>query len=161
VAFNTHWKDGAMAKKALIFENDKGMSRELVTALAIFSDTQVLDVARTPAHALRLLDKHRHDWDVVVFDLASMAHMSKVVLQACQNRLAHQHVLVLSKEEALDVRIHCAALGADFVFSKDTELGDFFIACNGLEGASDRAVIPGESPGAAHEAGQQHASDRF
>jgi DNA-binding NarL/FixJ family response regulator len=150
-----------MAKKALIFESDKGMSRGLVTALAIFSDTEVLDVARTPAHALRLLDKHRHDWDVAVFDLPSMAHMGTAVLQACLDRSAHQHVLVLSKEEAADVRLQCAALGADFVFSKDTELEEFFITCNDLEGISDHAVSPSESPGAAHEAGQQYASDRF
>jgi len=124
-----------MTNKALIFESNDGTSRALASELALLSNTEVLDVARTPSHALQLMRKHGSAWDLAVVDLSSMAHMALVVLQASENRLAHQRVLVLAKNECAQVRAECRALGADFVFSKDGQMDEFFSTCKRLASA--------------------------
>lgn len=131
-----------MAKKALIFESDDGISRALVTALPLFGDTEVLDVARTPSHALQLLSEHGSNWDVAVVDLSSMAHMAVAVLQASENRLSHQHVVVLAKGNCAQVRAECTVLGADFVFDKEREMEEFFSACKRLAPAQGPWASP-------------------
>lgn len=136
-----------MNKKTLIFESNEGMSRTLVTALAALGDTEVLDVARTHSQALQLLEKHKHKWDVVVIDLASMAHMALVVvLRACENRLAHQLVMVLAKDSSAPVRSVCATLGADFVFGKNEEMDEFLSACRCMVPAPGRAAGSSQQP---------------
>lgn len=136
-----------MPKKALNFESNDGMSRALVTGLALFGDTRVLDVARTDARALELLDKHRHEWDVVVIDLSSMAEMALVVvLRACEKRLPHQHVLVLAKDHSPPMQSVFATLGVDFVIDKGAKIDELFRTCKSLGRAPGLATGQNQAP---------------
>ena len=84
---------------------------------------------------------------MVVIDLASMAEMALVVvLRACENRLAHQLVMVLAKDSSAPVRSVCTTLGADFVYGKNEEMDEFFSACRRLAPARGRAAGPSRRP---------------
>lgn len=58
------------------------------------------------------------------------------VLSGCRDRESHQRVIVLTNYYATpEIRRRCAALGADAVFNKSTELEELFEFCAALGAA--------------------------
>jgi DNA-binding NarL/FixJ family response regulator len=125
-----------MAITAVLVEDDAGLCEGLIHALHDLTDVQVVDVAQTPADAIGLMAKHENDWELLILDIDLRNGSGLTVLQACQKRLAHQEVFVLTNMATGQVRRRCHELGVDAVFDKACELAQFFERCKSLQALS-------------------------
>jgi len=81
------------------------------------------------------LQAHK-DWSLAVIDLFIKEGSGLGILSALQGRRPTQRAVVLSNYATREMRHRCAALGADEVFDKSTELDLFLDYCIGLSTAA-------------------------
>ncbi|MDB5893876.1 MAG: hypothetical protein JWQ88_1407 [Rhodoferax sp.] len=98
---------------------------------------RVVAVAETLDEATAALDLHGANWQVAVVDLFLRQGSGLDVLRACNQRLPHQRVIILTNYATAEIRHRCATMGADAVFDKSTELDAFFDFCAAYGAASD------------------------
>lgn len=127
-----------MAITAVLVDDDEALCECLIPVLHDLTDVQVVDVAQTPADAIGLMAKHEKDWKLLILDINLRNGSGLAVLNACQKRLAHQEVFVLTNMATSQVRRRCHDFGVDAVFDKATELDKFFERCKNLKQASPR-----------------------
>ena len=113
----------------ILVEDNATIRENLIPALSDLAGLQVVAVVDTAASAISALEAHRDEWQLAVVDLFLKDGSGLTVVRACQNRLASQHVLVLTNYATSEIRRRCLDLGADGVFDKSTELESFFARC--------------------------------
>jgi two-component system, OmpR family, response regulator len=116
-----------------LVDDDAGFSASLIPVLKEFTDVHIVELAQTPVEAVSLMAKYEQKWQLLILDIGLRNGTGLSVLQACQNRLPHQEVIVLSNMATAQVRSRCLRLGASAVFDKATELDKFVAHCKGLE----------------------------
>jgi DNA-binding NarL/FixJ family response regulator len=122
-----------MAITTVLVDDDEGLCECLIPVLHDLTDVQVVDVAQTPADAIGLMARHEKDWALLILDIDLRNGSGLAVLNACQKRLAHQEVFVLTNMATDQVRSRCHEFGVDAVFDKTTEMDKFFERCKNLK----------------------------
>ncbi|MDD5325536.1 MAG: response regulator [Polaromonas sp.] len=107
---------------AIVVEN-------LIEALREIADVIVTAHSATQAEASRWLDMHDGTWHLAIVDLFLKEGSGLGILAGCRNRECYQKVVVLTNYATSEIRQRAAALGADAVFDKSTELDALFAYC--------------------------------
>ena len=114
-----------MTSRIFLVEDHADIRDNLSLALEEVVGAVVVGHAQSQPEAVGWLARNGDAWDVAVLDLFLAEGSGFGVVQACQDRLPHQRVVVLSNYAnvaASDV----LAQGADAVFDKTQGLEDFF-----------------------------------
>lgn len=122
-----------MPTLTILVEDSKTIRDSLIPSMAELADIEVIAVAETASGAVTLLKEHEATWELAVVDLFLKEGTGMAVLRACRNRRPDQHVVMLTNFATETMRQSCAALGADAVFDKSTELEAFFDHCLGYQ----------------------------
>src|SRR6478735_9119195 len=115
-----------MTLQTFLVEDSPTILSSLVPTLEELGDARVVSVAGREGDAVAWLNSNGGDWDLAVVDLFLQEGSGLGVLRACQNRQAHQRVVVLTNYATEEIRRRCLALGANVVFDKSTELDELF-----------------------------------
>ncbi|MCY1232014.1 transcriptional regulator NarL [compost metagenome] len=119
-----------MPLSTILVEDSKTIRENLIPALAELADVEVVATAETASEAVVALESLKHTWQLAVVDLFLREGSGLTVLRACQGRLAHQRVVVLTNYPTEEMRRRSLELGADAIFDKSRELDLFFEWCN-------------------------------
>lgn len=121
-----------MPLAAILIEDSKTIRDNLIPALAELADVDVVAIAETEREAVAVLESLGSGWRLAVVDLFLREGTGLTVLRACQGRLAHQRVVVLTNYPTEEMRRRALELGADAIFDKSRELEMFFAWCSAL-----------------------------
>lgn len=130
-----------MSIATIVVEDNKSISENLIIALKEMTNVQVIAVAETPVDALALVDKNSADWELMILDLFLREGTGLSVLQACRDRIAHQHILVFTSMAIPNIRQKCLELGANAIFDKSSEMQELFDYCNRYKAFRNKAVL--------------------
>lgn len=128
-----------MAVITFLVEDNETIRDQLIPTLEDLTKARVLGTAATESEAIHWLKAHDGGWDIAVVDLFLREGSGLGVLRGCEQREPHQMVVILSNYATREMRAQCLALGADAVFDKSTELDNFFLFVERVEGQADRA----------------------
>jgi DNA-binding NarL/FixJ family response regulator len=121
-------------------EDFKQMHSVLADLLAAIGDFQVVAALRTEAEAKLWLKEHPGGWDVAVIDLILEEGTGLALIEPAV-ALAREHgghVVVFSDYVSPGIFAHCLKLGAEAVFQKTHQTGEFMRYCAAVGGV-DRA----------------------
>ncbi|MNV19999.1 DNA-binding transcriptional regulator BasR [compost metagenome] len=119
-----------MPLSTILVEDSRTIRENLIPALAELADAEVVATAETAGEAAVVLESLQDRWQLVVVDLFLREGSGLTVLRACQRRVAHQRVVVLTNYPTEEMRRRSLELGADAIFDKSRELDQFFEWCN-------------------------------
>lgn len=91
---------------------------------------EVMATAESADEAIAKLQALASVWQLAVVDLFLKQGSGLDVLRACGRHHGGRVVVVLSNYATERMRAECAALGADAVFDKSTQLDAFFDFCS-------------------------------
>lgn len=117
---------------AYLVEDDPMIRASLVPALAELADVEVVAFADTEAQAVKWINEHCSETDLVILDIYLRRGTGLGVLSHRGGFPLDCHLVVLTNSADEDMRARCAALGAEAVFDKTTELDDFFSYCRAI-----------------------------
>lgn len=118
-----------MAIKTYIVEDSPTIRENLIATLKELAVATTVGSAETERESVAWLTNSHNDWDLAIVDLFLKQGLGLCVVAACQNRLPHQKVIVLSNYVTPAVRKQCVLLGADAVFDKSTEVEQLLAYC--------------------------------
>ncbi|MDM0109371.1 response regulator [Variovorax sp. J22R24] len=118
-----------MPISVFLVEDNQKIRENLIPALADLGAASVMATAESEDEAIGWLAKHKGQWDLAVVDFFLKQGTGLGVVQWCNGREAHQHVVVLTNYPTQATRVACRDAGADRVFDKSTELEEFFEYC--------------------------------
>ncbi|MEC5212384.1 two-component system OmpR family response regulator [Polaromonas sp. CG_9.5] len=119
-------------QKALItylVEDNLTVLDNLVETLNEVADVKIAAHSATQADAIRWLEMHDGQWDLAIVDLFLKQGSGLGILAGCRNRANHQKIVVLTNYATPEIRERAAALGADDVFDKSTEIDQLIAYC--------------------------------
>jgi DNA-binding NarL/FixJ family response regulator len=119
-----------MPLATILVEDSKIIRENLIPALAELADVDVVAIAETASEAVSILESRKDTWQLAVVDLFLREGSGLTVLRACQERLLHQRVVVLTNYPTEEMRRRSLELGADAIFDKSRELDLFFEWCH-------------------------------
>ena len=114
-----------MALRVFIVEDNILIRNNLIETLVELAAIEVVSFLNGALESNLWLEANRDAWDLAVVDLFLAEGNGLGVLNAIRERASWQRVVVLSNYATPDLRSRCAALGADAVFDKSTELDAF------------------------------------
>ena len=120
---------------AFLVEDNPLIRENLSAALCELAPVELVGWAAGEEDARRWFSAH-DDWRLAIVDLFLEDGNGLGVLRALQVRHAAQRVVVLTNYATADIRTRCAALGADAVFDKSSEIEALALYCNQLSAAS-------------------------
>lgn len=106
---------------AFLVEDNPLIRENLSAALAELAPVSLVGWAAGEQDARQWLSAH-DDWQLAIVDLFLEDGNGLGVLRALQARSADKRVVVLTNYATPDIRTRCAALGADAVFDKSSEI---------------------------------------
>ncbi|MFZ2387696.1 MAG: response regulator [Polaromonas sp.] len=112
-----------------LVEDNATVLDNLIEALREIADVKVTAHSATQAEASRWLELHNGSWHLAIVDLFLKEGSGLGVLAGCRNREPYQKVVVLTNYATPEIRQRAAALGADAVFDKSTELDELMAYC--------------------------------
>jgi len=112
-----------------LVEDNTIILANLIETLREMADVSVTAHSATQAEASRWLDLHDGSWHLAIVDLFLKQGSGLGVLAGCKHRESYQKVVVLTNYATPEIRERAAALGADAVFDKSTELDDLIAFC--------------------------------
>ena len=121
-------KDGtpdAAALRVVLVEDHPDFREQLCHLLEAGGGARVVHAADSAAAAVRWLDAHPGQWDLLVLDIFLMEGHGFDVLRACRGRPRRQRAVFLTSYTREPARSQALALGADAVFDKGSQLGAF------------------------------------
>lgn len=122
-----------MTFKTYLVEDNPVIRENLVGFLEDIADATVVAHASGEEEAVDWLRKHRDRWDMAIVDLfLDQGNGYGVVVAACNQRLSHQKVVVLSNYATPEMRARSKALGADAFFDKSAEIDQLLDYCERL-----------------------------
>lgn len=119
-----------MKLRAFIVEDNATIRENLIDTLTELADIETVGVADTENEGTHWLMQHPQQWDIAIVDLFLRQGSGLGVLAACQTRLDHQKMVVLSNYATPDVRTRCEQLGVDAVFDKSNEIDALVDYCS-------------------------------
>lgn len=118
-----------MTYRAYIVEDSATIRENLIETLRELARVEPVGSAETETEGRQWLAGHREAWDLAIIDLFLREGSGLNILAACRNRRPGQKMIVLSNHATRDIRARCAALGADAVFDKSTEIDALMDYC--------------------------------
>ncbi len=118
--------------RAFIVEDNPVILGNLVATLEELTNIKVVGSVATEADAVRELDKHANDLDLVIVDVFLSGGTGLGVLAAAQKMQLGARRVVLTNFATPEVRRRCSALGAAEVFDKSNELDALIDYCEKL-----------------------------
>ena len=115
--------------KTYIVEDNATIRENLIGTLEELAFVEAVGVADTEDEGKQWLTTHPAEWNLAIVDLFLRQGSGLGVLAACQQRLPHQRMVVLSNYATPDVRKRCAQLGVDAVFDKSNEIDALIDYC--------------------------------
>lgn len=112
-----------------LVEDNATVLDNLIETLREVADVKVTAHSATQAEASRWLELHDGSWHLAIVDLFLKEGSGLGVLAGCRNRAPYQKVVVLTNYATPEIRQRAAALGADAVFDKSTELDELMAYC--------------------------------
>lgn len=112
-----------------LVEDNATVLDNLIETLREIADVKVTAHSATQAEATRWLDLHNGNWHLAIVDLFLKQGSGLGVLAGCRQRKPYQKIVVLSNYATDEIRLRAAALGADAVFDKSTELDGLIDFC--------------------------------
>jgi two-component system, OmpR family, response regulator len=101
----------------------------LIETFREIADVKITAHASTQAEASCWLKQHDESWHLAIVDLFLREGSGLGILLACRDRKSYQKMVVLTNYATADIRQRAAALGADAVFDKSTELDALIDYC--------------------------------
>ena len=111
-----------MKLPTFIVEDQPVVLEGVSEALEELGSVRVVGSAGSASDAIDWLIGHPDAWRLVIVDLFLIQSSGIEVLEACRARQDFQHAIVLSNYATAEIRRRCAAVGADAVFDKSTEI---------------------------------------
>lgn len=118
-----------MALITYLAEDNATVLQNLIETLQEIAAVKVTGFGETQAQASRWLTLHDGEWHLAIVDLFLKEGSGLGVLAGCRNREPYQKVVVLTNYATPEIRRQAAALGADSVFDKSSELDELFAYC--------------------------------
>jgi len=118
--------------RAFIVEDNPVILGNLVATLEELTNIKVVGSVSTEADAVRELDEHGNDLDLVIVDVFLSGGTGLGVLAAAQKMQLDARRVVLTNFATPEVRRRCTALGAAEVFDKSNELDALIDYCEKL-----------------------------
>ena len=112
-----------------LVEDNPIILTNLIETLSEIAHLEVTAHAATQTEANGWLAQHQANWHLAIVDLFLQQGSGLGVLQACRDRAPHQKVVILTNYATPEIRQRSAALGADAVFDKSTELDGLLDYC--------------------------------
>jgi DNA-binding NarL/FixJ family response regulator len=125
--------------RTYIVEDNATIRENLIGTLAELASVRSLGWAESEAQARQWLAANQAAWDLAIVDLFLKQGSGLGVLEACRQRTAAQHVVVLSNYATAEMRKRCADLGADAVFDKSNEIDALVDYCLSIAPATGSA----------------------
>ena len=122
---------GPLMKSLITYlvEDNATVLDNLIETLREIADVKVTAHTDTQADAIRWLELHNGNWDLAIVDLFLKQGSGLGVLAGCRHRKPYQKIVVLSNYATPEIRLRAAALGADAIFDKSTELEGLIDFC--------------------------------
>lgn len=117
-----------MNTQAILVEDNAKTGAVVTQLMGEFAGVDVVATAASVAEALRL--SQSTEWQLMVLDLSLPDGSGFSVLEALLER-GDRRIVVLTGDASTATRERCAALGADAVFCKASELDAFIDFCLG------------------------------
>jgi DNA-binding NarL/FixJ family response regulator len=118
--------------RAFIVEDNPVILGNLVATLEELTNIKVVGSVSTEADAVRELDEHGNELDLVIVDVFLSGGTGLGVLAAAQKMQLDARRVVLTNFATPEVRRRCTALGAAEVFDKSNELDALIDYCEKL-----------------------------
>ena len=115
--------------KAFIVEDSPVIRENLSATLQELAGVTVIGDADGEQVAKSWLAANSQDWDLAIVDIFLKEGSGLGVLEYCRERQGARKVVVLSNYVTPLMRRRCAALGADAVFDKSTEIENLIEFC--------------------------------
>ena len=131
-----------MHLSVFVVEVNAEIREGLAGALEELTCVKVAGTSATEDEALAWLEQNIDRWELVIVDLFLKQGSGLGVIEACRQREAGQHLVVLSNYATADMRDRCKVLGADAVFDKSNEIDALVDYCLAL-GEAPRRQEPG------------------
>ena len=112
-----------------LVEDNTTVLDNLIETLREIADVKVTAHSATQAEAIHWLDLHDGTWHLAIVDLFLKQGSGLGILAGCRHRESYQKIVVLTNYATPEVRQRAAALGADAVFDKSTELDELIAYC--------------------------------
>lgn len=112
-----------------LVEDNLTVLNNLIDTLREIADVKITAHSATQAEATRWLDLHDGSWHLAIVDLFLKEGSGLGILAGCRNRAPYQKIVVLTNYATSEIRQRAAALGADGVFDKSTELDELVAYC--------------------------------
>lgn len=112
-----------------LVEDNTTVLDNLIETLREIADVKVTAHSATQAEAIRWLDLHDGTWHLAIVDLFLKQGSGLGILAGCRHRESYQKIVVLTNYATPEIRQRAAALGADAVFDKSTELDELIAYC--------------------------------
>lgn len=119
---------------AFIVEDDPVIREGLSTLLCETLNAHVVGVAETAEDALAWISAYNTHWDLTVLDLFLRQGTGFTVLSRMSPAHRHQCVVLTNAITPANIA-RCIDLGADAVFDKTLQLGEFLTHCARLSAA--------------------------
>ena len=113
---------------AFLVEDNPRIRENLLSALVELAPVRMLGWAAGEKDALRWFEGNS-EWQLAIVDLFLQDGNGLEVLRALRQRRSLQRVVVLTNYATPDIRSRCAALGADAVFDKSSEIEALALFC--------------------------------
>jgi len=114
---------------AFIIEDNHLVRQGLIEALDEVVGVEWLGSATGTLEAITWLRGHRSAWRLLIVDLFLVNGSGLQILAECGDRAAEQRVVVVTNYATPEVRRRAAALGANAVFDKSTEIEELLDFC--------------------------------
>ncbi|TWO72227.1 response regulator [Caenimonas sedimenti] len=121
-----------MELRTYIVEDNATIRENLIGTLEELASVRSLGWSETENEAKAWFAAHHAQWDLAIVDLFLKQGSGLGVIDACRQRNAGQHLVVLSNYATADMRNRCKALGADAVFDKSNEIDALVDYCLAL-----------------------------
>jgi len=128
--------------RTYIVEDNPVILNNLTDTLEELTSVHVMGSA---ADEMAAVDGMRNDAraiDLVIIDVFLASGSGLAVLRSAQEMNLPARRVVLTNYATPDIRRRCAALGADRVFDKSSEIEDLIDYCSGIGDGSARAPAP-------------------
>lgn len=135
---------------AYLVEDNPTVRTNLIETLGEIAQLDITAHSATQHEASQWLESHQALWHLAIVDLFLKQGSGLGVLAACRNRKAFQKVVILTNYATPEIRQRSAALGADAVFDKSTEIDrllEYCIEQAGQLGQKQAQTPPQGTPG--------------
>ena len=119
----------AMSLITYLAEDNATILTNLIETLQEITEVKVIGCGATQAEAVRWLSLHDGHWHLAIVDLFLKEGSGLAVLSGCRHREPYQKVVLLTNYATPEIRKRAAALGADAVFDKSSELDELLAYC--------------------------------